>query len=116
MQAIFAALHEAGGSSMGIIRYTQAAVVATCVIVAAAEARAGGGDRDVWVNGLRMSADQILLLEQAFGFCVQDGAYRYDPESGDFRAIGMSGLAERERPPQYAHAGDRADDENAAYK
>jgi hypothetical protein len=63
-----------------------------------------------------MSADQILLLEQAFGFCVEDGAYRYDPERGDLQAIGMSELAERERPPQYAHAGERADEESAAYK
>lgn len=103
---------------MGITRHLRAALVAVSAIVAAADASAGAGDRDVWVNGLRMSADQILLLEQAFGFCVADGAYRYDPESGALRAIARSEVAGR--APQYARVGDRAgeqgDEQAAAYR
>ena len=101
---------------MSITRYAQAALVATCMIATPGAARAGGGDRDVWVNGLRMSAEQILLLEQVFGVCVQDGAYRYDPESGDLQAVALSPLPRRAGEPQYANIGDRADEESAAYR
>ena len=97
-------------------RAMRALLVAAFVLAAASAARAGGGDRDVWVNGLRMSAEQILLLEQVFGVCVQDGAYRYDPESGDLRAVALSSLPRRAGEPQYAHIGDRADEESAAYR
>jgi hypothetical protein len=99
---------------MGITGQLRAALVAASMIAAAGAAHAGEGDREVWVNGLRMSADQIFLLEEAFGFCVQDGAYRYDPVSGDLRAIGLSELSGPVRQPQYAQAGDRADEKSAA--
>jgi len=91
-------------------------IIAAGVIATGGAARAGDGDREVWVNGLRMSADQILLLEQVFGFCVQGGAYRYDPVNGDLRAVGLSALASPAGEPQYAHASDRADEKAAAYR
>jgi hypothetical protein len=116
MQIMFVLLHRAGGSAMGLIGHMRAALVAASMIAAVSAARAGDGDREVWVNGLRMSADQILLLEQAFGFCVEDGAYRYDPVNGDLRAIGLSALASPAGEPQYAHAADRADEKTAAYR
>jgi hypothetical protein len=55
-----------------------------------AGARADEGGRDVWVNGLRMDADQILILEDHFGFHLRNGAYLYDPVSGNFYATAMS--------------------------
>jgi hypothetical protein len=71
-----------------------------------AGARADGGERDVWVNGLRMDADQILVLEDHFGIRLRDGAYLYDPVSGDFRAAAMSKLKnETAGDPQYAEMG-----------
>ena len=94
----------------------RAVLIAAVMIATASAARAGEGEREVWVNGLRMSADQLLLLEEVFAVCVQDGAYRYDPESGDLRAIALSDLSARVRAPQYAHAGDRAEDKSAAYR
>ena len=92
---------------MGITARTRTALLAAWLTASAGAARAEDGERDVWVNGLRMSADEIMLLESAFAICVQDGAYLYDPVSGDFRAVALSELA-GPREPQYAHAHERA--------
>jgi len=77
-----------------------------CVLPAlcVAAARADDGARDIWVNGLRMSADEILILEDHFGLRLRDGAYLYDPETGDFRATAMSRLRSdgQAGDPQYA--------------
>src|SRR5262245_16285778 len=86
---------------------TRMALLAAWLTASAVAARAED-ERDVWVNGLRMSADQIMLLETAFAICVQDGAYLYDPESGGLRAVALSELSGPGREPQYAHAPDRA--------
>jgi hypothetical protein len=51
---------------------------------------AAGNDREIWVNGLRMSAEEIDLLEDYAGVRLRDGAYRYDPETGSLSAIAMS--------------------------
>ena len=68
-----------------------------------AGAHAAEGERDVWVNGLRMDADQILILEDHFGIRLRDGAYLYDPVSGAFRATAMSKLKSGGTDdPQYA--------------
>jgi hypothetical protein len=73
------------------------------MLAIAAGARAGEGERDVWVNGLRMDADQILILEDHFGIRLRDGAYLYDPVSGNFRAAAMSRLkGGGTDDPQYA--------------
>jgi hypothetical protein len=76
-----------------------------------AAARAEDGERQIWVNGLRMSADEILILEDHFGLRLRDGAYLYDPETGDFRATAMSRLksGESEDDPQYAEFKGNAD-------
>lgn len=98
---------------MGITARTRAALLAAGLMASAVAARAEDGERDVWVNGLRMSADEIMLLESVFGIRVQDGAYLYDPVSGDFRAVALSELSGPGREPQYAHAHDRADEPDA---
>jgi hypothetical protein len=68
--------------------------------------RADDGERGVWVNGLRMDADQILILEDHFGIRLRDGAYLYDPVTGDFRAAAISKLkSEASGDPQYAEVG-----------
>jgi hypothetical protein len=69
-----------------------------------AAARAEDAERQIWVNGLRMSADEILILEDHFGVRLRDGAYLYDPETGAFRAAAMSRLKSDETAgdPQYA--------------
>jgi hypothetical protein len=76
-----------------------------------AAARAEDEQRQIWVNGLRMSADEILILEDHFGVRLRDGAYRYDPETGDFSAAAMSRLKSDEKTgdPQYAEFKDNAD-------
>ncbi len=48
---------------MGITARTRAALLAAGLMASAVAARAEDGERDVWVNGLRMSADEIMLLE-----------------------------------------------------
>ena len=74
-----------------------------CMLAAVAGARADEVARDVWVNGLRMDADQILILEDHFGFRLRNGAYLYDPVSGAFRATAMSRLkSSGTDDPQYA--------------
>jgi hypothetical protein len=97
---------------MGITWRTRAALLAVGIIAGGAAARGEDGERDVWVNGLRMSAEQILLLEEAFAIRVEDGAYLYDPVSGDFRAVAMSELSDTSREPQHAHAGKRTDEKD----
>jgi hypothetical protein len=73
------------------------------MLAISAGAWADEGERDVWVNGLRMDADQILILEDHFGVRLRDGAYVYDPVSGDFRAAAMSKLkGNTTDDPQYA--------------
>jgi hypothetical protein len=75
-----------------------------------AAARADDGQREIWVNGLRMSADEILIMEDHFGVRLRDGAYLYDPETGDFRATAMSRLKDDETgDPQYAEFKGNAD-------
>jgi hypothetical protein len=76
-----------------------------------AAARAADEQRQIWVNGLRMSADEILILEDHFGVRLRDGAYLYDPETGDFRAAAMSRLKNGEKAddPQYAEFKDNAE-------
>jgi hypothetical protein len=82
------------------------AAACLCVLPAlcVAAARADDAVRDVWVNGPRMSADEILTLEDHFGLRLRDGAYLYDPETGDFRATAMSRLKSDGEvgDPQYA--------------
>jgi hypothetical protein len=90
-----------------------AVLLGACLIASAAAARAEDGEREVWVNGLRMSADEIMLLESAFEVCVQDGAYLYDPVSGDLRAVALSELSGPDRGTQYAHAGALAPENGA---
>ncbi len=76
-----------------------------------AAARAEDEQRQIWVNGLRMSADEILILEDHFGLRLSDGAYLYDPETGDFRATAMSRLKNDKNAddPQYAEFKGNAD-------
>jgi hypothetical protein len=80
-------------------------------ILCSAMVRAEDVERDIWVNGLRMSADEILILEDHFGLRLRDGAYLYDPETGDFRAMAMSRLRNDEaaEDPQYAEFKGNAD-------
>jgi hypothetical protein len=88
-------------------------VACACLLsmTVSAAARAEDEQRQVWVNGLRMSADQILVLEDHLGVRLHDGAYRYDPETGDFRATAMSRLKSDETvgDPQYAEFKNNTD-------
>src|SRR5262245_53319976 len=91
----------------------RAALLGVCLIASATAVHAEDGEREVWVNGLRLSADEIMLLESAFEVCVQDGAYLYDPVSGDLRAVALSELSGPGHGPQYAHAGELAPEKGA---
>lgn len=88
-------------------------VASVCMLsmLCIATARADDGQRDIWVNGLRMSADEILILEDHFGLRLRDGAYLYDAETGDFRAAAMSRLRNDAKAgdPQYAEVNGDAD-------
>jgi hypothetical protein len=88
-------------------------IACACLLSAAfiATARAEDAERQIWVNGLRMSADEIMILEDHFGLQLRDGAYLYDPETGDFRATAMSRLKgdEQADDPQYAEFKDNAE-------
>lgn len=71
--------------------------------------RAEEDGREIWVNGLRLDADQILLLEDFAGVRLRSGAYIYDPMTGGLRAIAMSDTA---APPlQYANADEARGDQ-----
>jgi hypothetical protein len=87
-------------------------IACACLLSVAfiATARAEDEQRQIWVNGLRMSADEILILEDHFGLRLRDGAYLYDPETGDFRAAAMSRLkVDETADPQYAEFDGNAD-------
>ena len=88
-------------------------VACACLLsmISIAAASAEEDQREVWVNGLLMNADEILILEDHFGVRLGDGAYLYDPETGAFRATAMSRLKSGEPAgdPQYAESKNHAD-------
>jgi hypothetical protein len=94
-------------------RWTWRLIAGACLLttIVIAGARAEDEERQIWVNGLRMNADEILILEDHFGVRLRDGAYLYDPESGAFRAAAMSRLKidETADDPQYAEFKDDDD-------
>jgi len=55
--------------------------------------------REIWVNGLKLSTEEILLMEDVVGVRLRDGAYLYDPMAGTLRAVGMSSVPAR--PPAF---------------
>lgn len=78
-------------------------LLAICAVVLApsgpAPAPAAEDPREIWVNGLRLDADQVMLMEDVVGVRLRSGAYIYDPESGKLRAVGMSATP---KPPPAA--------------
>ena len=94
-------------------RLTWRLIAGACLLstMVVAAARAEDVERQIWVNGLRMNADEILILEDHFGVHLRDGAYLYDPQTGDFRAAAMSRLKsdEKDDDPQYAEFKDNPD-------
>ena len=46
--------------------------------------------RQVFVNGVRLSDQNMLILQQAYGIQIPDGSYVYDPASGYFAPAGSA--------------------------